>query len=33
MFWGNRTTDGYLWMLAQKIGEFDPAKMQQQPAG
>jgi len=31
MFWGDRTTmiadpDGYLWMFAQKKGEFDPAK-------
>lgn len=30
-FWGDRTTmivdpDGYLWMFAQKVGEFDPAK-------
>lgn len=32
MFWGDRTTmiadpDGYLWMFAQKVGEFDPSKM------
>jgi len=31
-FWGDRTTtiadpDGYLWMFAQKVGEFDPSKM------
>lgn len=31
-FWGDRTAmivdpDGYLWMFATKVGEFDPAKM------
>lgn len=31
-FWGDRTVmlvdpDGYRWMFAQKVGEFDPSKM------
>lgn len=35
-FWGDRTVmladpDGYLWMFAQKVGEFDPTKMPTPP--
>ena len=35
-FWGDRTTtladpDGYVWMFAQKVGEFDPSKMPKPP--
>lgn len=34
MFWGDRTVmlrdpDGYKWMFATKVGEFDPSKMPQ----
>jgi uncharacterized glyoxalase superfamily protein PhnB len=37
-FWGDRTMvivdpDGYQWMFAQKVGEFDPSKMPKPPQG